>query len=92
MESRCGGQMENIQHMARVECVTAGEVRLFSENTQVSSGSPGFALNNIFLLQNLSLFFFSPHILFLSLFGKEEPYFQIVTSSLSGKYMGSGTK
>lgn len=48
MESRCGGQMENIQHMARVECVTAGKVRLFSENTQVSSGSPGFALNNIF--------------------------------------------
>ena len=29
--------MENFQHLARVKCVTAGKVRLSSENTEVST-------------------------------------------------------
>ena len=74
MESRGDGQMENIQHMAGVGCVIAGKVGLFSENAQVLARAHLDLLLTMFSTsESLSLFFY-PHVLFLSLFSKEETY------------------
>lgn len=72
MESRCGGQMENTQHVATVEFVTAGKVRLFSQSAQ-GLAQAHLDLSLTMLFTSPSLFFFFPtFFFFFSLFSKGE--------------------